>query len=201
MTNDAKQSTALTTTGQIDQTTAVVRAADIGAEFDMSGAESIQSGGVTKWVDLTKFMDNPKAGDKEAVKGNGKAFAGALLSRQEIPVSEKESGEVRADGTKVRFYYLFRLVSSCPVSYKDENKDTITEEAQPGEIVALGERDKLKPLRDLCDDGGLYVIVVKPHSRIKIGGGHTMWTFDLVKKTLRNPAKVQLLSPGEKAPF
>lgn len=193
---------ALTTTQVKDQAMQIAAAAGMNLqEFDMQGAEVIQSGGLTKWVDLRKFMADPKAGDKEAVAGNGQAFAGALLSRQEIPVKDTESGEVKADGTKVRFYYLLRLVSPCPVAYKDENKDDVEEVAQPGDIVAIGERDKLRPLRELCEDGGLYVIVVKPHSRIKIGGGHTMWTFDLVKKTLRQPAKLTVLKAGEKVPF
>jgi hypothetical protein len=194
-----KRETTLTVKGQIDQVATVLTAAGISSD-DLQGAEVIQSGGITKWVDLRSFMEKAHAGDREAVKGNGQAFAGALLSREEIPVDEDESGEIKADGTKVRFYYLLRLISPCPVAYKDENKEEIKEVAQPGDIVAIGERNKLKPLRALCEDGGLYVIVIKPHSRIKIGGGQTMWTFDLLKKTVRLPAKVQLLAP-EKAPF
>lgn len=201
MTQEGK-STALAPSN-IDQAAGIVKAAKIDLpDFDMEGSEVIQSGGVTKWVDLRKFQANPEAGDKEAVKGNGKAFAGALLSRQEIEVDDSESGETKADGTKVRFFYLLRLVGPCPVSYKDENKDTIEEEAQPGEIVAIGERHHLRPLRELCDDGGLYVLVIKPHSRVKIGANRTMWTFDVVKKTLRLPMKMQIIpSKLEKAPF
>jgi len=198
--SDSEKSLVKKVAGQLDQSQAVITAANIDInEIDMSGAEVIQSGGVTKWVDLRSFQGDPKAGDKEAVNGNGKAFAGVLLSRQEIPVGEKDSGEVKADGTKVRFYYLLRLVAPCPVSYKDANKDTIEEVAEPGEIVAIGERDKLRPLRELTEDGGVYVCAIKPHSRIKIGGGHTMWTFDIVKKTIRPPMKMQIIPP--KAPF
>lgn len=200
---EEKPSTALAkTTGQLDQTMQVVTASGIDlAEFDMAGAETIQMGGITKWVDLTKFQQDPEAAQGVPVKGNGKAFAGALLSRQEIEVADDESGELKNDGTKVRFFYLLRLVAPCPVTYKDDNKDTIEEEAQPGEIVAIGERHHLKPLRDLCDDGGLYVVVIKPHSRVKIGGKKTMWTFDVVKKTLRQPVKMQIIPAKEKAPF
>ncbi len=203
MTDDANDSKALTTKqAATDQALALAQAAGIDLQtFNMEGAEVIQSGGLTKWVDLRKFMANPNAGDKEAVAGNGQAFAGVLLSRQEIPVGEKDSGEVKADGSKVRFYYLLRLISPCPVAYKDENKDAVEEIAQPGDIVAIGERNKLMPMRELCEDGGIYAIVIKPHSRIKIGGGHTMWTFDLVKKTLRAPAKLTVIKAGEKVPF
>lgn len=191
-----KPSKALTVPSQLDQTAAVVKASGLDlTTFDMADAETIQTGGITKWVDLTAFQVNPNAAQNEAVQGNGRAFAGALLSRQEIegPV-DKETGEV-----KIRYFYLLRLVAPCPVSYKDENKDEINEEAQPGEIVAIGERHGLKPLADLCTDGGLYVVVIKPHSRVKIGGGHTMWTFDVVKKTLRQPVKMQIIP--QKAPF
>ncbi len=201
--NDSKETKALTTKqAAADQAMQIAQAAGIDLQtFDMGGAEVIQSGGLTKWVDLRKFMANPQAGDKEAVAGNGQAFAGVLLSRQEIPVKDTDSGEVRADGVKVRFYYLLRLISPCPVAYKDENKDDVEEVAQPGEIVAIGERNKLMPMRELCEDGGIYAMVIKPHSRIKIGGGHTMWTFDLVKKTLRAPAKLTVIKAGEKVPF
>ncbi len=194
-------SNALTTTSKLDQTAALIKAAGVDMEDfgGMENAEVIQSGGVTKWVDLRKFQVNPAAKDKEPVLGNGKAFAGALLSRQEIEVDDDESGEVKADGTKVRFFYLLRLLAPCPVTYKDENKETIEEDAEAGEIVAIGERHHLKPLRELCEDGGLYVLAIKPHSRIKISATRTMWTFDVVKKTLRAPVKMQVIPA--KAPF
>jgi hypothetical protein len=194
-------SNALTTTSKLDQTAALIKAAGVDMEDfgGMDNAEVIQSGGVTKWVDLRKFQVNPAAKDKEPVMGNGKAFAGALLSRQEIEVDDDESGEVKADGTKVRFFYLLRLLAPCPVTYKDENKETIEEDAEAGEIVAIGERHHLKPLRELCEDGGLYVLAIKPHSRIKISATRTMWTFDVVKKTLRAPVKMQVIPA--KAPF
>ncbi len=185
---------------QLDQTMTIVNAAEING-VDMSGSEVIASGGVTKWVNLKAFMDNPNASDKEPVKGNGNAFAGALLSREEIPVKDTDSGELKADGTKVRFYYTLRLVSPCPVSYKDENKDDVEEIALPGEVVAIGERHHLRPLRALCEDGGYYIMVIKPHSRVKISKTQTMWTFDLVKKTVRPPMKMQVLAPGQKVPF
>jgi hypothetical protein len=185
---------------QLDQTMAVVKAAGIDVStVDMDGAETISMGGVTKWVDLRAFQADPAAAQGVPVKGNGKAFAGALLSRQEIEVGEDESGEVKADGTKVRFFYLLRLAAPCPVTYKNEEKETIEEEAQVGEIVAIGERHHLKPLRDLCDDGGLYVLVIQPHSRIKISAKQTMWTFNIVKKTIRPPVKMQVIPA--KAPF
>jgi len=197
------KSSALTTTSKLDQTAALIKSAGVDIEDlgGMEGTEVIQSGGVTKWVDLRKFQDNPQAKDKEPVKGNGRAFAGALLSRQEIEVDDDESGEVKSDGTKVRYFYLLRLLAPCPVTYKDENKDTIEEDAQPGEIVAIGERHHLKPLRELCEDGGLYVLIIKPHSRIKISATRTMWTFDVAKKTVRAPVKMQIIPAKEKAPF
>jgi len=188
-------SNALTTTSKLDQTAALIKAAGVNMDDfgGMDNAEVIQSGGVTKWVDLRKFQVNPAAKDKEPVMGNGKAFAGALLSRQEIEVDDDESGEVKADGTKVRFFYLLRLLAPCPVTYKDENKETLEEDAEAGEIVAIGERHHWKPLRELCEDGGLYVLAIKPHSRIKISATRTMWTFDVVKKTLRAPVKMQVI--------
>lgn len=200
MTEESKALTKAGTGTQLDQTMAVVKAANIDVgTVDMDGAETISMGGVTKWVDLRAFQEDPNAAQNKPVKGNGKAFAGALLSRQEIEVSDSESGEVKADGTKVRFFYLLRLAAPCPVTYKNEEKETIEETAEVGEIVAIGERHHLRPLRDLCEDGGLYVLVIQPHSRIKIGGGQTMWTFNIVKKTVRPPVKMQVIPA--KAPF
>jgi hypothetical protein len=200
MTDESKAMTKTTTAAALDQTMQVVKAAEIDVStVDMEGAETIAMGGVTKWVDLRKFQADPNAPQGEPVRGNGKAFAGALLSRQEIEVDDKQAGEVKADGTKVRFFYLLRLAAPCPVTYKDEDKETVEETAEVGEIVAIGERHHLRPLRELCDDGGLYVLVIQPHSRIKIGGGQTMWTFNIVKKTLRQPVKMQVIPA--KAPF
>jgi hypothetical protein len=200
MTEESKALAKAGAAAQLDQTMTVVKAAGIdAATVDMDGAETISMGGVTKWVDLRAFQEDPNAAQNKPVKGNGKAFAGALLSRQEIEVSDSESGEVKADGTKVRFFYLLRLAAPCPVTYKNEEKETIEETAEVGEIVAIGERHHLRPLRELCEDGGLYVLVIQPHSRIKIGGGQTMWTFNIVKKTVRPPVKMQVIPA--KAPF
>jgi hypothetical protein len=199
--SDESKALAKTATAQsLDQTRQIVKAAEIDlSTVDMEGAETISMGGVTKWVDLKQFQVDPTAPQGVPVKGNGKAFAGALLSRQEIEVDEDESGEVKADGHKVRFFYLLRLAAPCPVSYKNEDKETVEEIAEVGEIVAIGERHHLRPLRELCEDGGLYVLVIQPHSRVKIGKVQTMWTFNIVKKTLRQPVKMQVIPA--KAPF
>jgi len=200
MTTESKDLARTTTATTLDQTTQIVKSAQIDlSTVDMEGAETIAMGGVTKWVDLKKFQADPEAPQGVPVKGNGKAFAGALLSRQEIEVDPEESGEVKADGTKVRFFYLLRLAAPCPVSYKNEEKETVEEIAEVGEIVAIGERHHLRPLRELCEDGGLYVLVIQPHSRVKIGKVQTMWTFNIVKKTLRQPVKMQVIPA--KAPF
>lgn len=182
---------------------------DIG---EFQGAETIQVGGVTKWVALKEFQEDPNAPEKSAVKGNGKAFAGVLLSRQEIEVPLDENGEertiVNADGEKevhkFRFFYLLRLLGPCPVSYKDDDNEDVAEIASAGEIVAIGERHGLKCLRPYCDDGGQYAFVVQPHSRRKISATRTMWTFNIAKKVIRQGAKLQIIPPGaalEKAPF
>ncbi len=200
MTTESKDLARTTTAAALDQTMQVVKAAEIDlSTVDMEGAETIAMGGVTKWVDLRKFQVDPTAAQSQPVKGNGKAFAGALLSRQEIEVDDDQTGFVKDDGTKVRFFYLLRLAAPCPVTYKNEDKETIEEVAEVGEIVAIGERHHLRPLRELCEDGGLYVLVIQPHSRVKIGGGQTMWTFNIVKKTLRAPVKMQVIPA--KAPF
>src|SRR2546430_5816893 len=129
---------------------------DLGFKSD-APMEKMQSGGIAKWVDLKEFQLDPKAGQNEPVKGNGKILAGLLLGRQEI---EDDKGEENHDGVKVRHFYQFRIVKECPVEYKDEDGNKVKSVAQPGEIVSLGERFSLRVLRDWCEDGGLYAVVI-----------------------------------------
>lgn len=156
---------------------------------EAQGLEQVQSGGLTKWIDLRAFQVDPDAPREKPVKGNGQAFAGGLLGMQEI--EDEESGELNADGIKVRYFYNIKLMTPCPVAYKNENKEEVTEIAQPGEIIAVGERHALRGLRELATDGGLYVVVIRPHSRIKVSPSRTMWTFDMWKKVVRPPMKVK----------
>jgi len=167
---------------------------------DAAGFEQTQSGGITRWLDLKSFQADPNAPQNKPVKGNGKAFAGILLGRQEIEVGDDESGEVNADGIKVRYSYSLKLMSPCPATYKDDG-ETIAVIAQPGEIISVGERFTLRKWRDLCENGGVYAVVVRPHSRIRVGGGHTMWTFDTFEKTLRPPINLRAELVAAKAPF
>jgi hypothetical protein len=163
------------------------------APDEAQGLEQVQSGGLTKWIDLRRFQVDPEAPREKPVKGGGefKAFAGGLLGIEEIEVDEGEQGEINADGVKVRYFYNIKLMTPCPVAYKNENKEEVKEIAQPGEIIAVGERHALRGMRELATDGGLYVVVIKPHSRIKVSPTRTMWTFDMWKRTIRPPMKVK----------
>jgi len=159
----------------------------------IEGYEQTQDGGITKWVDLKAFQLDPAAGNSDAVKGNGKAFAGYLIGRHEI--EDQENGEPNEDGVPVRHFYSIRLVSPCPVSYKNEQGERVREEAKAGEIVAIGERYALRDLRAWSDDahaGAVYQIVLQPHSRIKVkGGARAMWTFRVFRNVVRPPMKVR----------
>lgn len=166
---------------------------------DVEGIEQVQTGGLTKWIDLRAFQKDPNAGQGVAVAGNGQGFAGILIGRQEI--EDEENGELNADGVKVRYFYNLKLVTPCPVSYKNENKEEVKEIAQPGEIIAVGERAKLAMMREWSEDGGTYLAVIRPHSRIKIQGGRTMWTFDMWKKVIKPPMKVRAELVAARAPF
>lgn len=159
--------------------------------------EKVQSGGVTKWLDLAKFMADPKTPQGEPCKANGKFFAGGLLGVQEM--EDEDAKEENADGVKVRYFYNLKLITPCPVTWKNENGERIEEEAQPGDIIAVGERHSLKEMRTMATDGGVYVVVIKPHSRIKINPKQTMWTFDMWRKVVR-PA-VKIVSQGQPVPF
>lgn len=202
--NEDEPEGAETETEGLDETSLAVLddkalAAKLGEGKD-GGYEVIQTGGLTKWIDLTKFQVDPNASEKKPVKGNGRYIEAILLDRQEIPVGDKEAGELNADGVKVRFFYNVRLLTPCPVSYKDENKTKVEEIAPAGEVIAIGERHKLAMLRQWVGDGGVYQILIQPHSRIKVGGGRTMWTFFVGRKVLRQPAFVRA-EVVQKPPF
>jgi hypothetical protein len=174
------------------ETAALLRGLGIGAG-DLAGFEQTQDGGITKWVDLKAFQVDPMAGNNEPVKGNGKAFAGYLIGRHEI--EDQENGEPNDDGVPVRHFFTVRLVSGCPVSYKNEAGERVREEAKPGEIVAIGERYALRDLRSWAEDahaGAVYQIVLQPHSRIKTAkAARAMWTFRVFRNVIKPPMKVR----------
>ncbi len=198
---------------KVDNGKAIAKKVDPGIEVanalkdlgfgDMSEAplEQIKSGGIQKWLNLKAFQADPNAPQNKAVAATGKMFAGILIGRQEIEVDDDEAGELNADGHKVRFFYNLRLVTPAPVTFKDDSGASQEGEAKPGDIIAVGERHTLKDMRALSEDGGTYCIVIKPHSRISIGRGQTMWTFDMWKKTLRPPMKISADVKLPRTPF
>ena len=146
---------------------------------DMSdaGFEVIQTGGTTKWV---KF----EAGD---------ALHGVLMDMQLLPDDEEESGSRR--------YYNFRLKSPCRVTYKDPDSGAKMEDmAQPGEIVACGERSKLMWLAEAAASGAIVEYVLQAHTQIPIGKGRKMWTFNVGRKVIKEAPTVQLVHKSA-APF
>jgi hypothetical protein len=162
------------------------------------GYDIIQTGGTTRWVNLRMFQEDPGTPQGKPAKGNGMFIEGVLLDRQEIA---DDKGEENQDGELVRNFYNIRLLNTCPVSYKDDNKVTVEEIAVAGDVVAIGERSKLSMFRQWSEDGGLYQVIIQPHSRIAIGGGHTMWTFNVGRKILRPAMKVRAEIVGKNASF
>jgi hypothetical protein len=139
---------------------------------DATQFEIVATAGQTKWVNLQQFLEPA---------WSGKTFVGVLIARKSIPDAKKTN----PDGTpQRRYYYLLQLVSPCPVSYSDENGDGVDEVAQPGEIVALGERSKLEILGDLIAQGGVQMVMIRPNAPIAIGHSQTMWTFDIGRRVL-----------------
>lgn len=170
------------------ETTAMLKQLGFSAS-EIEGFEQVQTGGVSKWLNLRAFQEDPNAAQNKAVNGNGKAFAGLLLGRQEIV--DEEGSETNADGVAVRYFYTLRLISPCPVTVKNEEGHTEEQVAQPGEIINVGERHALKALKEWSEDGGQYIVAVRPHSRIKVAGSRTMWTFDVHRRVMRPPMRVK----------
>lgn len=165
--------------------------------------ETVQTGGITKWVDMRAFMSDPTAPDGKPCKGNGRFIAGLLLSRHEM--EDDENGEVDPDsGKRLRYFYTIRLSQPCPVTYKNENREDVKEEAAVKEIVALGERYSLRnELRKFADDvanGGIIAVGILPVERIKVSPSRTMWTFDVKRIVIRHAPKL-VATPGQRTPF
>lgn len=165
-------------------------------EDESAQFEQVQTGGVTRWLNLKAFQEDPSLPQNKPVKGTGAAFGGILLGRQEM---QDEQGEENADGMRVRYFYTFKLLSECPVTFK-EGEEVIETIAKPGEIISVGERHALRNLRELTENGGVYAVVIRPHSRISIGRGQTMWTFDMWQRVIKPPIKVKA-ELVQKTPF
>lgn len=166
-------STELTRVAQMTETDTALTESGL-SPTEIEGFEQTQSGGIRKWVELVP----------------GRVLAGVLMSRQQVEDEE---------GAKVS--YSIRLVRPYLIKYKNEAGTKLEEEAQPGEIVHLGERHTLTGLASWCDDGGLYAVAIRPHSKIPVGGGRTMWTFDIWRKVLRAaPARAEIV-PSKGLPF
>jgi len=182
----------------------------LGFNTDNVTVEHVQQGGVTKWLDLKQYMAKPDAAQNQPVGGNGEFFAGLLLGRQEM--EDDKSEDINADGVKVRYFYTVKLgkmtdkMMKAHCTYKDEDGKAVKYDAKEGDIIAVGERHSLKTMRTWVDDGGLYFVIIRPHSRIGIGDGQTMWTFDVTRVVLKAPPpKVEIVgrknNAGNTVPF
>lgn len=167
----------------------------LGIDIDKLGpVEHVQQGGVTKWLDMKKYMVDPTIAQNMPAGANGDFFAGLLLGRHEI---EDEKGEENADGVLVRHFYTIKLATPAHCYYKDEDNKPVSMEAKPLDIIALGERHSLRALREWAADGGTYLVIIKPHSRIRIGGQQTMWTFEVKRIVINSPPpKVEVIPPA-----
>lgn len=171
---------------------------------DLRGFEQTASGDLTKWFDLRAMMEDPSIPDKLPAKAKPNVgFAGVLLGMGEMQVDpneagaeeieDEETGEVRS----VRYFYFVRLISTCPVSWKNDNNEDKTAVAQPGEIIAVGERFAFKKWRALATDGGVYQVVVQPveRRRLRRNPKRCMWHFNVWEKTLKPAAKLMVTTP------
>lgn len=159
------------------------------------GYDIVQTGGQTKWVDMNGFVPEG-TGQNDPCKGNGRFIEGVLVGMQPIEVLDRRTKEL-----VTRYFYNIQLMKPCPVTYKDEDGSDIEEEAQAGEIVALGERAKLAPLREWATDGGVYQLKIVPHSKIPIDNNQTLWTFNIGRKILRQPNPELVVRNKANVPF
>lgn len=185
-----------------DAATAAARNAmkDLGVDLKGVVFEEVQSGGVAKWLDLSAYQEDPNASQNKPVKGNGKFFAGLLIGRFEMPAKDGNGVVNEETGEIVRHYYAIRVAQPTPVQVKDENNESRREMCAIGDVINVGHRHQLAKLKEYSDDieaGAQIAVVIQPHSRIRIGGGHTMWTFKVQRAVLRHPVKAVLqTAPG-----
>ena len=146
------------------------------SKYVPEGYEIEQVGELNNWVVFettgdVSFLPEDWPADKPVI------VEGILLSRESW---EDEEG-------KTRYFFNIQLKRECPVNFKDEEGIVHAEIAQPGSIVALGDRAKMGVLHRLIDSGGSYQVFVAPSKKIKIGKGRKMWLFHVGKKVLREP--------------
>jgi len=170
--------------------------------FDIDDSfEQIQTGGQDRWVHLEAFLEDPAA--KGPAHANGSVFAGVLTGKTEVEVGDDEpGGEDLPDGRRVRYFYTLVLRSPCPVMWREGGKggSIQTAIAEVGTAVNIGERTKLRILRPLTEDGGQYLVVIKPDEKINVGRPQPMWTFGVWKKVLRQPTVI-IPPPSKGAEF
>lgn len=140
-----------------------------------AGYDVVESGEILKWValdDSGTFTDDE--GNTHPI-----VIEGVLIGREVIR-DEDDDGEERE-----RHAFSIRIIRPCPVEYKDENGSKVQEVAQPGEIVTMSSRERLKKLEGWVDDGGVHQVFIKPTRKVKIGKGRTMWLFAVGEKLLK----------------
>jgi hypothetical protein len=169
---------------------------------DLEGFEQTSSGEITKWFDLRQMMEDPKVSDKSPAKAKPNSFfGGVLMGVSEMKVDEGESGaeeitdEETGEVRTVRYFYFLRLTTPCPVTWKDDEGKEHSGTANPGDIIAVGERFAFKKWRQLVADGSYYVIV-QPTARrpLRKNPKRLMWNFNVWEKCLKLHPKLRVQS-------
>lgn len=90
----------------------------------------------------------------------------------------------------IRHYYQVELYKACTVTVgRGEEAEDI--EAQPGDVINIGETFKLTCYRDIevpeILAGADYDVWVHVQKKIKVSGGRTMWVIDPQSKRTKAP--------------
>jgi hypothetical protein len=82
-------------------------------------------------------------------------------------------------------YYQFELIEPTIAYRKPEGgqrgeREEVT--VNKGEFINVDEKSQLEALQDLLRDGATWLVWLRAKEQIDIGGGKTVWVFDVKKK-------------------
>lgn len=138
------------------------------------GMEILASSGPMQWAQISDDAEQPTP---EALANNeccDNVIEGELLGKEEM--APDSDGEVRS-------YYRICLTRPCKVEYKNDG-EKVESIAVVGDVVNVGERQKLNPLDALIASGNRYRVFLHAAEKIRIGKGKTMWTFTIGKSII-----------------
>ena len=148
-----------------------------------AGWETVTTAGPMKWAVISDKAESFTPDDvADATKQLDNVIEGELLGKEEMEADSH--GEIRS-------FYKIKLTRPCRVETKQDGVKMVVI-ADVGDVVNVGERQKLQPLDALVASGNRWAVYLHAGEKLSIGKGKTMWSFTIGKRLIasRVPAAV-----------